>query len=381
MADPLVSWEQARRFTLRRQHLSELAPPGSLLEVVADVCGLQSQVKLGPEMMLWSRLQGFRPDDLSLALLTKRTMVRLWLMRGTLHTITSADLPLFQRAMRRAWDDRWIRWMDEQVPRHERQALYPLILDLLQTPATRQEIERRVKERTGSERDRLAVIFGAWGGVLRELAGLGQVVQAESAGAQVRFARTDRWLPGVKLNRYNEHEALAGVFLRYLAGYGPATLQDFTYWTGLDAEAGHIARTAAGEAVSQVRIEGEHTPYLMRRQDLAELVATDPATPLPVRLLPRFDVLLLGYRAKQRFLAAEHAGQVFAAAGDVRATILFNGRVAGLWSAGRRKEGLTLQAQCFGRCPGLADQLRPEAERLAHWYGADVARLDVLEGA
>lgn len=52
---PIISLEQANRFTLRSQHLLERAAPGRILEVTKDICGLQAQIPTVPALSLWAR--------------------------------------------------------------------------------------------------------------------------------------------------------------------------------------------------------------------------------------------------------------------------------------------------------------------------------------
>ena len=88
MTEVLTSRE-LNRATLARQLLlerAELAP----LEAVHHLVGLQSQVPHNPYTALWSRLAGFRPESLS-ELLAEREVVRIGVMRGTIHLITADD--------------------------------------------------------------------------------------------------------------------------------------------------------------------------------------------------------------------------------------------------------------------------------------------------
>jgi len=164
----------------------------------------------------------------------------------------------------------------------------------------------------------------------------------------------------------SEGEALAALLLRYLAGYGPATAQDFTYWTGLDAGAVEEGLRVAGEAVAHVQIEGEKATYLVRQEDLSALAATDTDAPIPFRLLPRFDVLILGHKDKRRVVPPEHLKKVCGLAGDIRATVLVNGRLAGTWAYQRNKGGLVIHISFFdGASPVSTDKMAGEAERLA----------------
>ena len=72
-----------RQLLLRRSDLSPLA-------AVAHLVGLQAQVPLNPYLGLWSRLAGFHPEALS-RLLVDREVVRIVVMRGTIHLVTADD--------------------------------------------------------------------------------------------------------------------------------------------------------------------------------------------------------------------------------------------------------------------------------------------------
>src|SRR5262245_43391179 len=75
--------------TLVRQQLPLRVdrPP---LDTVSHPVGPQSQEPQDPYLALWSRLDGFDPEALS-QLLTDRAVVRIVVMRGTIHLVTAAD--------------------------------------------------------------------------------------------------------------------------------------------------------------------------------------------------------------------------------------------------------------------------------------------------
>ena len=69
---------------------------------------MQAQVPHNPYTALWSRLEGFRPESLS-ELLERREVVRVGVMRGTIHLVTADDClllrplmqPVFEAQLRR----------------------------------------------------------------------------------------------------------------------------------------------------------------------------------------------------------------------------------------------------------------------------------------
>src|SRR5438270_13077067 len=77
------------RATLDRQLLLRRADIG-VLDAVEHLVGLQAQAPLPPYTGLWTRLAGFRPQALA-DLLLDRSVVRIALMRGTVHLVSAAD--------------------------------------------------------------------------------------------------------------------------------------------------------------------------------------------------------------------------------------------------------------------------------------------------
>src|SRR5437764_13371984 len=103
---------RARRLLLERRALPA-GPPDRAAEVVRTIehlVGLQAQAPFPPYFGLNSRLDGFRPDDLA-APLTDRSVVRIALMRGTIHLVSAQDClplrrlvqPVIERGMRSAY--------------------------------------------------------------------------------------------------------------------------------------------------------------------------------------------------------------------------------------------------------------------------------------
>src|SRR5918911_2472954 len=95
-----VTWQQVIAWRLGRQHLAERAPRKDMLGVAADVCGLHAQVTSSADLTLWARVDGHRRDDLADALWKKRTLVKTWAMRGTLHMFPAKVFPTWLAAQR-----------------------------------------------------------------------------------------------------------------------------------------------------------------------------------------------------------------------------------------------------------------------------------------
>ncbi len=127
--------------------------------------------------------------------------------------------------------------------------------------------------------------------------------------------------------------------LRYLAAFGPATVQDAQTWSGL---------TRLGEVFDRLRprlvtLGDEHGRELF---DLPEAPRPDPETPAPPRFLYDFDNLLLSHADRGRVITDEYRRQ------DVPpnvqpSVLLIDGVTAGTWTIERRRGAATLIVRFF----------------------------------
>ena len=91
-----LTWPQVHAFRLERHHLTLRAPKKALSQVVGEIGGVQAQVMSAAELQVGVRVE-CRVDDVRDALWKRKTLVKTWLMRGTLHLVPSKDLPYLRQ--------------------------------------------------------------------------------------------------------------------------------------------------------------------------------------------------------------------------------------------------------------------------------------------
>lgn len=363
-----LTWPQVHAFRLQRHHLAARAPAKDLVTVARDIGGAQAQVMSAAELQLGVRSDS-SVEDVRRALWKTKTLVKTWLMRGTLHLIPSADLPLYTAAMRsrRVWPNyAWLKWV--QLTEPELISLIESIGDALDQPLTREELIARVG-RTSSEHVR-TVLKSGWSTLLKPVARAGRLCFGPSRGQSVTFVRPDVWLDSWQT--LDPDEALVEVARRYLRAYGPATKDDFSRWSGTSSGLGKTAWAGLADELVPVAIEGVRGDAL--EADLKRLTA--PTHGSTVRLLPSFDPYLMGYNNRDHLFEPAYRARVSRTAGWISAVVLVDGRVIGTWSHAVAKHTLRIEVDSFDKLPAkVRPEIRARAGELAATLG--LAELDL----
>jgi hypothetical protein len=323
------------RATLSRQLLLERSPL-SVPAAVERLGAMQAQDAKAPYVGLWSRLEGFRLEQLTGALERKR-VTRSTLFRMTVHLVSAKDQPAFARLVHDQWREDFERGglaVEELEARIER-----LADDGLFTYADLNRVLPELEPRGFLVRCLMPLVHvppsGTWG------------------QARVKLTTAERWL-GVPMPP--TEEAAERVIRSYLRAFGPATRADLLQFSGLRVSALDPALDRLRPSLT--RLEAEDGRELL---DLPRAPRPDATTRTPVRFLPPFDALLLSHRDRTRVLPEEYRSSVIRG-GDVRPTFLVDGLVAGEW----RREGEKVKVEPYAPLPaGARREVDGEARRLA----------------
>ena len=356
-------WEEVRALRLARHHLHERAPRGSELRVVSRICGLHAQLLSSAALSLWARVEGTTLAGLRRALWQKRTLVKSWAMRGTLHLLPARDLPVYLGALsatRHYLSQGWVKYLG--ITAEEIEVVIATVGEVLRGRIlTRAELADAVVERTGSKKLG-AVLRQGWGVLLKPCAYRGQLCFAEGEGARVRFTH-----PG-PVRRIDPDRALAEVARRYLGAYGPATRDDFALWWQWTTRR-QAQQVLESLDVAAVDLAGTR----------AWLLKPD-ARPAPaarsVRLLPAFDPYIVGAPRSGGLFPAGQKARIFRAQGWISPVLLVDGHAEGVWRHQRKNGRLEVRIEPFA---ALSRRVRmeasQEAERLAVFLEARLEKL------
>ena len=222
-AAPVLSPRQLNRATLARQMLLERqAVP--VPEAVERLAGMQAQEPRPPFVGLWSRLQGFRREDLVEAL-RGYEVVRGPLMRSTLHLLSAADFAAFRPALAPALNAA-VRVMGPSAKALDSIEFLPAAVEFLEEePRAYNDLRLLLAERFPDVNHR------ALGYAVRTQLPL-VMVPTEDPWAFPRVAKFA--LAEGSLGRPIAADGPPEAMIRgYLAAFGPASVADFVEWSGL----------------------------------------------------------------------------------------------------------------------------------------------------
>ncbi len=368
-----ISADQARWFRLARHHLDRRAPREKLVEVVRELAGVQAQVLSAAYLSLWARVDGLSIAQLDAALYAERTLVKTWAMRATVHLLASRELPCYTLGLGDAWrvHAQWLARSSGIAPEAIDAVVDAIGRGLARGPSTRKELAEHVRRELGAE---LAAVITPGGGVMKHACGDGVACFGPPRGQEITFVRVDEWLPVDGWMALSKDEAEEELLRRYLRAFGPATVTDFAYWTGMPLrDARPIAGRIQGELV-EVTLDGKRA--LLLAEDVEALERVQPSR--SIRLLPNFDVYLLGHRDKSHLVDDAHYKAVYRNAGWISQTVQVDGRVAGIWTHRRSGRRLAVHVEPFEKLDqDVVASIHAEAEDLARFLGMSEADVRV----
>ena len=358
-----LSRHDAHRLRLHAQGLGTQRSE-TVSETARAVGAIQAQDRLGEQLGIGTRSTNLTAANVDQARLTDRTVVRNWLMRGTLHLLPAEDLRWMLDLLGEA--------MDAKAHKRRRDlgisdGDHANVLEFLRTelavkgPMTRSEIGEALRSAD------LPWEGQATPHLLRTASLLGVACFGPDHDGEATHVLIDDWLhqtdsppdPGAELAH------------RYFAAYGPATQSDFRWWSGLPAADARGAMKAVAHDLAEVKVEGQSMWMMSEAVAKIDEVLAGPRAVL--RVLGPFDPYVLGYAKRDLGVLDHLLKRINAGGGMIRSCVLIDGRLVGTWDRKRRTRGLTVKVTCFEELSDNAQaQLDDEFTEIARFLETDI---------
>jgi Winged helix DNA-binding domain len=362
-AEP-ISQRALNRALLARQLLLQRSPTHAV-DAIDHLVGMQAQVPLQPYFGLWSRLDGFDPSELA-ELITQRLVVRVALMRNTVHLVTAADCVTLRLLIQPVMD-RDLRGNTTYTPKIAGLDLTELAAvgrtAVEEEPRTGKQLGLLLMERW-PDRDPTALVWA-----VRDLLPLVQVPPRGvwGSGGLPTLTTAECWLD----------RPLAGdpsidhMVVRYLAAFGPASVLDAQTWCGL---------TRLREVFERLRpqlrtFRGETGRELF---DLPDAPRPPEETLAAPRFLPEYDNLLLSHADRSRVVSDDYRRRFASPNGVGPGSVLVDGMVRAMWTLNRKGGTAVLQIRLLEQLPAQARAaVGDEGARLLSFAAADAVDHDI----
>lgn len=341
-----------RGFIAARHGWGPAASP-ALAELPAAVAGLHAARLLTPYVTLRSRHPDFTAGQLRAALTAAGGLVKIRCVRRTLHIHSTAHATAAHVATRRLR----LGATEAAARRHgvDRGVLSRLadlaVQVLLAGPLAYRSLQDRVgqaRPRTPVEVVRLGIKWAWESGHLVYLNTAGSLHQERRA-----FALTNQAYPGLDLNAAGVREATTALVRHYLRAFGPASVGDLLWWSGLNRAEIMPTLDELGPGIVPVRCGGHSEQMLLLAEDEDALRAAEPLPADHLRLTAFEDPTFKGYfTSRARYVDPDYQQAAFNQIGEVRAAITMGGRIVGAWTWHRQQRCVT--HELFGGKPKVA---------------------------
>jgi Winged helix DNA-binding domain len=368
---------QERRARLAlRHHLAPAARAAGVVQVAGDLVGLHGTDPASVFLAAAARMRQPDVGAIERAMYDERTLLRMLGMRRTMFVVPVELAPVVQAACTDAiavaqrrllhqllsqsgigGDDpeRWLEEVEEVTVKALAARGQALASELSEDDPRLREQIRLAQGKSYAARQSVVTR------VLLVLAAEGRIARGRPRGSwisgQYRWSLIESWLPA-GMAEWSTEAAQAELVRRWLGAFGPGTVADLRWWTGLPA--GQVKRALA--AVGAVHVDLDGVPGLALPGDLEAPAAAEPW----VALLPALDPTVMGWSARDWYLG-DHGPALFDRNGNAGPTVWWDGRVIGGW-AGRRDGGIAVRLlEDVGADATAA--VEAAAGRLADWLG------------
>lgn len=370
-----IGVDERRARLAHRHHLAGSARSDDPVEIARDLVGLHASDPGSVYLAAAARMREPALEPVQDALYETRTLLRMLGMRRTMFVLPLDLAAIVQGACGGAIAARERRMLERMIEAGGARDDAATHLREVKEATLRALAARG--EAAGAELSKDVPALGErfpfgvgtrWGGamslttrVLVLLGAEGRIVRGRPRGtwisSQYRWAPLESWLGG-GLEEWDVEEAQVELVRRWLASYGPATVEDVRWWTGWTLRE---TKRALGQ-VETVEVELGREAGLVLADDVEPVTAPEPW----IAFLPGLDPTVMGWKSRDWYLGP-HRPALFDGAGNAGPTVWCDGRIVGGWGQPESGEIVFRLLEDVGAEARAA--VDAEAQRLGAWLG------------
>lgn len=328
-------------FTMLKHSIFPGTQQDSILNIARNHLGLHSARIITPYTTLCSRLTNYNPELLTSHLFKKRNLIKMRCMRTTLHTVpfdivsilhnATLDLRLAQCKLFFRRNNISIDFIDE---------LENYLIDAINKPETGYVLEQIIAKKINCSWDLQKECAKI---VLKYFWERGVLCYVNTAdnweNEERKYAVTKSFYPDLDFKKMDPQTAQRLLALEYIEKYGPATIKDFSWWSGLSGKIIRDVITQNKDSIVAMKVNDFESDFYTTTSDYCKLNNFRKADLEWVTLLAYEDPSLKGYyESRYRYVDKKYYNLLFNQIGEVRASIIHNGKAIGVWEWDRKNK-------------------------------------------
>ncbi len=328
-------------------------------EMVSWFGAVQGQDYAGAKWALGLRLGDITDKDVEKAFNSK-SIVRTWALRGTLHLISARDIRwILKLVAPRIIKRNMGHYKQLELDEKTFEKSYEIIINALKDgKKSRRELISSLEDNHISTKGLRATF------ILQRTSLEGLICQGVQHRNNPNYILMDELQ---EYKKFERDESLKELAKRYFYSHGPATLQDFVWWSGLLVKEATEGLNLVKSILNEVNFNG------VTYWQSPETAIDNNQKSTIVGILPSFDEFLLGYRDRSPSINPSILNNMTSANGMFNPTIIINGHVEGIWKRKIKKDKIKINYINFRKMNSVEEQaLKSQFNRYNKFIGSPV---------
>ncbi len=354
--------DQVNRFILKKQYLLEDNKTDDIVKITEDLCGLHSTELTTSYLSLFARTNNFMKSNLEEALYLNKTLARIRGMRRTLFIETQNLIPIVYTATSNIIEGSFEKYMEfHKVTLTEYQEVSQKIMGILNgRELSASEIRKEMDSK--SNIPAIIQVMCNYGLLIR-----GKPIK-DWRDRRNKYALFNDYFPSLDLTKIDEKDAIQLLVEKYIKSYGPVSVNDISWWTGLTKTKIRDALDTTNYQFEKVKISKLNKVLLMFKEDIDTLKSINISGKQTLTLLPRLDPYPMGYKERDRYIDEKYYGNIFDRSGNITSTIFLDGTAIGVWDMEDKPENI-VKIYLFNAIEqDLIDDLYLKAQQIGHFF-------------
>lgn len=345
--------------------------PGSQKNSIVDVArnhlGLHSARIMTPYTTLCSRLNEYKPEMLTSQLYEEKNLIKMRCMRTTLHMVPMDIASILHMAtldLRLA--ECKLFYTRNNISIESIEDLENELVDFVNETKFSYEIENKILERMYFIDDSIKKECAKK--TLKYFWEKGLFCYVNTANnwenEERKYAMTKTFYPDLDFQQFNIEQAQKLLVYEYIKKFGPATIKDLSWWSGLSIKTIREIINNYQDTIVEFRIKNFESEFYMLATEFEELEKYKPYNSDWITLLAYEDPSLKGYyESRNRYVNEKYYNLLFNQIGEVRASIMYNGKAIGIWEWDKKYKRINLQ---YFYIPN--QQIKKMVEKMKEYY-------------